>query len=1038
MKYLVKFSMKNTAAMIVLLVLLAGTAVMMTISLQKEKMPDIKYPYVQINTVYPGSPENVLENVTIPIEETVSGLQGVETIVSTSDENISIVGLRLMPDQKPEDVKNRVNSLLANMNLPPQAQQPVVSTQGLSSQPFYYLSMNMKEGTDVERLNSVKEEVLPELKSVQGVENVYTVGDREKVVSIKLDSSKLLENGISPSMVSNAIEASLADGAVGRVNFENSSQLVRFVATLEDLNELKEIEIVNNGEQKVTVGDVSEVEEVLDSKYLSSFNGTSSIMFMLFKSEDGNVVEIDKKLSGLLETWKEDFKDVNFQTTINDAVDTNNSINGMVVEGLLGAILAAVMILLFLRNFRLTFVVIVSIPLSILLSLIGMSSFDISLNLMTLGGLAIAVGRVVDDSIVVVENIYSQLLKRQERKESVILFGTQQVASAIVSSTLTTAAVFVPLAFVSGVVGDVFKPFAITLICALLASLLVSVTFIPMLVKLMVLKQIKFSKKVESVKEKKLTTQYTSLLNKLLNHKKKVLLATFVVFTGSLVLTVPSLPVAFMPSSESERTVFFDIDLPQATSKESNENTMEEIDEFITNAKNSNNDQIFESVQTLVGFNYKNNVNEVYPYKSLIITQISEGNEVDDVMDKFSKEIQTRLPDGSSVDQWVYSLNPAGQEAQFYYILSGDNMKDLQESAELIKEKMESYEELSQIDDSLSKVKNQVTVEIKVQEAKDAGLKAMDIMGQLQPILNTQNLQSQIDINGETSQIKIGINEEEIKSLDKINQLKISSPSKGLVSLSEVATVKNEAAPVQIYRENSEQVVTLTAKINGEDQAGISNQLYADLAEVELPEGVERKLGGVSDSISESFNQMFIAMFVSILAVYLVLVITFRNASAPFAILFSLPLALIGGLYGLMISGNSINVTTLIGFLMLIGIVVTNAIVLIDRVEQYREQGMDVRKAIIDASVTRIKPILMTAGATMIALIPLAVGLSDSTVMSQGLAIVVIGGLLSSTLLTLIIVPVVYELLNGKRKKAFNKKQNTEVGFESPKYKGLH
>lgn len=444
---------------------------------------------------------------------------------------------------------------------------------------------------------------------------------------------------------------------------------------------------------------------------------------------------------------------------------------------------------------------------------------------------------------------------------------------------------------------------------------------------------------------------------------------------------------------------------------------MEEIDEFITNAKNSNNDQIFESVQTLVGFNYKNNVNEVYPYKSLIITQISEGNEVDDVMDKFSKEIQTRLPDGSSVDQWVYSLNPAGQEAQFYYILSGDNMKDLQESAELIKEKMESYEELSQIDDSLSKVKNQVTVEIKVQEAKDAGLKAMDIMGQLQPILNTQNLQSQIDINGETSQIKIGINEEEIKSLDKINQLKISSPSKGLVSLSEVATVKNEAAPVQIYRENSEQVVTLTAKINGEDQAGISNQLYADLAEVELPEGVERKLGGVSDSISESFNQMFIAMFVSILAVYLVLVITFRNASAPFAILFSLPLALIGGLYGLMISGNSINVTTLIGFLMLIGIVVTNAIVLIDRVEQYREQGMDVRKAIIDASVTRIKPILMTAGATMIALIPLAVGLSDSTVMSQGLAIVVIGGLLSSTLLTLIIVPVVYELLNGKRKK---------------------
>lgn len=1025
MKSLVNFSLKNTAAMVVLIIILTGTAVMMTMSLQKEKMPNIKYPFVQINTVYPGSPEHVLENVSKPIEEAVSGLQGVETIVSTSDENISIVGLRLMPDQNPEDVKEKVNSLLTNTNLPAEAQQPVVSTQGLSSQPFYYLSMNMKNGSDEKRLNDVKEEILPELKSVQGIENVLPLGDRERVVSIKLDPSKLSSNGIAPSMVPTAIESSLAEGAVGNVNFESSSQLVRLNTTMNDLDKLKEIEIANNGGQQVTLGDVSEVEEVLDSKYASFIDGKEAITFMLVKSEDGNVVEIDKKLSVLLDKWGDDFKDVNFLTTINDAVDTNRSIDGILLEGVLGALLAALMILLFLRNFRLTFVVIVSIPLSILLSLIGMSIFDISLNLMTLGGLAIAVGRVVDDSIVVVENIYSQLLKRQERKESVILFGTQQVASAIVSSTLTTAAVFVPLAFVSGVVGDVFKPFAITLICALLSSLLVSVTFIPMLVKVMVLRQIKFTNKASSVKEKKIVTQYKSVLDTLLNHKIKVLLATFIVFIGSIILTIPNLPVAFMPTSESERTVFFDIELPQETSIESNENSVKEIETLLKDAKNSEDKQIFENIQTLVGYNYENNVNEVYPYKSLLITNVSEGNNVEEVMNRFSEDIEADLPAGSSVDQWVYSLNPASQEAQFYYILSGDNMKQLQESAALIKGEMENYDELVQIDDSLSKVKNQVSIEIKDQEAEDAGLKAMDIMQQLQPMLNSQNLKSQLDLNGDAYSLQIGINEEDVNSLDKINKLKISTPRNELVNLSDVATVKNEEAPVQIYRENTEQVVTITAKINGEDQAGISNRLYADLAKVELPDGVERNLGGVSDSISESFNQMFIAMFVSVLAVYLVLVITFRNASAPFAILFSLPLALIGGLYGLMITGNSINVTTLIGFLMLIGIVVTNAIVLIDRVEQYRHGGMDVREAIISASVTRIKPILMTAVATMIALVPLAIGLSESTMMSQGLAVVVIGGLLTSTLLTLIIVPVVYELINGIRKKvSFRNKNN--------------
>ncbi|WP_281888009.1 efflux RND transporter permease subunit [Paenibacillus sp. YYML68] len=1023
MNQLTSFSMKNVTAVIIIVLLLFGGGAYAAKSLKVESMPDIAYPVVVVSTQYTAPPKDVLDGVTEPLEKAISGVEGLKNMTSTSSDNYSQIVVELEQSVDSEEAKRDIEALLTNVRLPSGSEKPKVQTFGFASQPVYYLSLYAQNGMSQQELDKLyKDVILPGFESINGIDHVDSIGNQESVLTLKLDANAINNYGLTPGQISQSIRAALLSSPAGTVDFNGNEQMVRVKSDLNTIYGLENMKLSTPTGTTVLLKDIAKVEAITESTFFSRLNSQPAIGVRLFKTKNANAVEFGDEADRLMAVWQEQYPNIKFQPIYNGALDIKESINGMLKEGALGAILASVMILLFLRDMRMTIIVLVSIPLSTLITLMVMAPLGISLNIMTLGGMAIAIGRVVDDSIVVIENIYSQLQKAQERSESVIKLATAQVASAITSSTFTTVGVFAPIAFVSGVLGEVFRPFAITLGVALLSSLLVAVTVIPMLAKLLVLK----SKKLHVHDEHatgKLTLGYKKILLLSLNNRIKTLLIALLVFVVSIMGTVPFLAQSFMPESESDKMMMLSIKMPRETTIETMNEKVKEIEKMMLESKDALGERAFDYVEASVGYNENSNLGgsaERIPYRSSFFAVASANTNAKDAVQEFKEKIEYMLPKGSEVDGMVMSMGgPPSGGVDFNYMLKGDDLAYLKQGAQLVKEKLKEYPEMIDIKDSLSETKMEVEISVDQNKARLFGLSSAQITEAVRTWLAEEKL-GDLKFDNTTFETKVMLDPAFKDSVDKIGRFTIHSPTGAKVALTEVAKVNQIEAPAAITREMQDQYVRVTAKIDAVDKGGVSLKVSEELAKLDLPPGVRTQVKGVTDDIQESFEQMFLAMFASVFIVYLIMVLAFGNGSAPFAILFSLPLAAIGGLFALLITGESINITSLIGFLMLIGVVVTNAIVLVDRVQQLRELGYSVRDALIEAGVTRLRPIIMTAGATIIALMPLALGLSKGALISKGLAVVVIGGLTTSTLLTLVVVPIVYELIESFKRRVAN------------------
>ncbi|OXM85958.1 efflux RND transporter permease subunit [Paenibacillus rigui] len=1027
MNKLTQFSMKNiTAVMIIMLLLLAG-GIYTSTTLKVESMPDISFPVVLINTQYTAPPKDVLEDITKPLEKAVAGLEGIKNLTSTSSDNFSSIVIELEQDKKPDDVKKDVESLIANVILPQSSEKPKVQTMGFASEPVYYLSIYGNNGMSQQELDKIYKDVIqPGFNTIKGIDHLDSIGNQEAVLTMKLDANALANYDLMPGQVSSSIQSALKTSPAGSVDFNGNEQMVRVKSDLNTVYNLENMKLNTGSGDTLLLKQIAKVEAITESTFLSRLDGKPAIGVNLYKTKSANAVEFAAEADKLMEGWKKEYPNLVFHTIYNSAVDIKHSINGMVQEGALGAVLASIMILLFLRNIRMTMIVLVSIPLSILITLLFMGPLGISLNIMTLGGMAIAIGRVVDDSIVVIENIYTELQKAQERNESVIKLATSQVASAITSSTITTVGVFGPIAFVSGVLGEVFRPFAITLVVALMSSLLVALTVIPMLAKLLVMKG-KSNAHHDEESLGKFSNGYKKTLIWSLNNRKKTILLAFILFIVTIVATVPNLSTSFMPESESDKMMYFTIKMPRETTIESMDAKVKEIEAIMRESKDSTGAPTFNYVESLIGYN---NSTDRIPYRSSIFAEASAASNAKGIVKEYKEKIAYTLPKGSEVEGTLISGGgPSSGGADFSYALKGDDLLLLQQAAAMVKDKMKEFPELTEIKDTLSESKTEVEINVDQNKARLYGLSSAQITDTVRSWLAEEKI-GDLKFDNTTFKTKIMLDKSFKNSVEKIGQFPIKTSSGATIHLAEVAKVRQVDAPVSISREQQVQIVKVNAKIDSADKGGVSNKVGAALKTLTLPDGVRPEVKGVTDDIQTSFMQMFVAMGASIFIVYLVMVLAFGNGSAPFAILFSLPLAAIGGLLGLFVTHESVNITSLIGFLMLIGVVVTNAIVLVDRVQQLRESGHSVREALIDAGMTRLRPIIMTAGATIIALLPLGLGLSKGTLISKGLAVVVIGGLTTSTLLTLVIVPIIYEMIdNTKRKIAglFKKKSPSVI-----------
>ncbi|MFC0215115.1 efflux RND transporter permease subunit [Paenibacillus chartarius] len=1021
MSRLTDFSMKNVSAVIIIIALLFGGGLYSTSTLKIENFPDISFPVVSVSSTYQASPQDVMEDVTKPLEEAVSNLADVKNVSSTSSGSFSSVIIEFNQGIDLDKKKTEVKDVVAGVSLPAGAGEPQVSTFGSASAPSYYLTIQAKDGVSQAEMDRMYKDVLEdEIEGLNGIDHYDVIGNRDTKIDIELDSNALNRYGLTPAQLAQSIQGALTSGPVGTVKLSGNEKMARITGSLNTVYDLQNMEVTTPS-GTVLLSQLASVEAITDATFTARLDEKPAIALVLYKTKSANAVDFSSDIHKLTAKWSETMPQLEFKELYDGAVEVKKSINGMLKEGVVGALLAALMILVFLRNIRMTLIVLVSIPLSILITLLTMSYLNITLNIMTLGGIFIAIGRVVDDSIVVIENIYSRLVQAQEDGESVIRLATKEVSSAITSSTLATVGVFGPIGMVSGIAGQIFRPFAITLACALLASLIVALTVIPMMAKLLVAKQVQ-AKGAAAHREESYDGPvygfYRRWLEWSLRNGGKTLLLALLALVVSLAVIVPNLSVSFIPSDDSSRNIYFTVKLPNEYTLEATDAKVKEMEKVLREAKTAEGEALFESIEALVGYEGGNIAAmgvplEAVSYKAQVHAIVREGESPTQAKKQYTAALTELLPAGSELKPFTL-VGDMGSSADFSYKVKGDDQQKLQEAAVILREKLKTYPELTELEDSLSDAKTELKIEVDQKKARLYGLSASSVRDSVAFWLRDSSI-GEHKLDNVNYTINVKVREKDVDTADEVGRIAVRSSTGSLVYLSEIARIQEVDAPVNIQREKKRQVLSFTAKIESANKGGISQKIAQDLNQVSLPDGVSREVAGVSQDIGESFSQLFVAMGVAVFVVYLVMVLAFGNASAPFAILFSLPLAAIGGLLGLFITRTTLDVTTLIGFMMLIGIVVTNAIVLIDRAQQLREQGYTVRHALIEAGIVRLRPIIMTAVATIAALVPLALGFSEGTIISKGLSIVVIGGLITSTVLTLVVVPVAYEKIEGMK-----------------------
>ena len=749
----------------------------------------------------------------------------------------------------------------------------------------------------------------------------------------------------------------------------------------------------------IKLSDIADVSYIPDKDtVITRLNGDPAVVTDIYTQAGTNTVEavndINAKLAAI------NLPSGYHLTKLQDnSVQIKRSVDVMLREALLGALFAMLVTFLFLRNWRSTLVAILSIPLSIFASMVVLYWLDYSLNIMTLAGIAVAVGRVVDDSIVVMENIYRHVRTSEERSLDLVLKAAKEVAPAVTSSTITTVAVFGPMSFVPGIVGKFFAPFGITVVVSLVFSLLVAISVVPLLSRLFLL-GIKHRETGETV----LQRSYRAVLNWSLKHKLVIAALSLLVFAGSLAL-VSRIPQNFLPS---EKTVSYSLSatMPVGTATEKTNQVATRIEQSLRSYPG------LKSYQTSVsGENLRINIE-------------LDDNVTLEQTKKFEQDMQQTTDSlGPDVQAALSPLGITGYGGLFI-VVNGPDLNALKEAGDKIVTSIKTVPGLANVKTNLSAVRPQLSIDVNPDEAAKNGLNPAMVALAVRQMINGDDVMD-VTLDGRTTPVNLGLKTGDLNSLDVIRSQTLANMTGGQVKLSDVAKIDEKPGPTSIQRLNQQEYISVTGRFTTDNSSGVQKEVDARIKALNLPQGVSYYYEGETKAMSDGFKNMIFAMVAAIFLVYAVMMVAFGEMLAPIAILFSLPFIFTGGLIGLYLSGEALGMPALVGFLMLIGIVVTNAIVLMDRVLSNRKQGMDTMQALLEAGGTRLRPILMTAVATVGALLPLAVS-HEGGLISRSLAVVVISGLTTSTILTLLIVPVAYQVLDSVRSRVFSRTPKAE------------
>lgn len=983
MSKLTEWSFRNKAAMILIVVMALVMGVISYFRLPMEFLPAADNPQVMITAIGPGNDAKSMEQlVTNPLEEAVTFVKGKTDMFSTSGDGYAQVNLNFDSKTNMKEAKAEIERAVDQVKLPANVMKPFVVQFNTSMIPIAWVTLTFDESMSEQEKEAKLKAFTTELQKSEGAGQVSVSGKSTPTVSVVPLTDKLAESGIPVQTLMGVLQGRGASVSIGERTLDGAAGNINVYDQVTDLETLRKLPVAAG----VKLGDVATVELAKDQESISRMNGKDAIMFTISKSADANAVTVGKGIEKTVERLNEDVEGIDASIILSTSDSVVSSVNSMMREVLLGALFATIVILLFMRNIKATIVTIVSIPLSLGITLYLLQLSGVSLNIITLGGVAVAVGRLVDDSIVVIENIYRRLQK-ESFSIKLITDATKEVASAITSSTLVTVAVFLPMGLLRGSLQAFLLPFALTVAYSLLASLLVALTVVPLLSAVL----------LRGTKEKEHagSPKFAAFIRWNLAHKLVPIIIAVLLFAGSISAYM-FMPKGALDSSSAENVNVL-LQYPSETPADQVLEAGKKLEAYLTANKD------IEWVMMMLG-----NSADAAQYGSVSSpTQVTYMIDMKDGADAelFMDNVRSQKDNykGATLTANASNLMMGGGSSQIYIDVTGDDQEKLAQTAEQLIAAIKPIEGVQKVESNQEEKKSVYSFKVDPTLAK-----GQEVAMQLQSMLNPVPIGS---IRIEESDTPV-ILQPVVKpgSKAELEQLTVMTDA-GAAPISKVAELIRSEEPSLYYHKEGKTYIRVTANAEPKELSVVGDKITKATKELKLPEGVTLAVGGASADQSSDFADLGLTALISIGIVYLIMVLTFKTLRAPLAIMISLPLAAIGAVTGLLISGVTPDFTAMFGALMLIGIVVTNAIVLIDRVKQ-NELTMPIREALIEAATTRMRPIVMTAVATISAMLPLVFGSHESgSIVSQSLAIVVIGGLSAATLLTLIIVPCVYELL---------------------------
>ncbi len=1017
---IVDFSIKRrvTVSMVLVVVIILGFIAYTKLGL--DMFPDLELPYISVVTAYSGvSSEDIEQNITRPLEQWVATVSNVKEVKSISQEGMSIIMVEFESDTNldfaAQDVRDKLG--LFENYLPQGAQKPLVFKFNFADFPIMMYGITGGRRDLKELKEYIDNEVATRLERLDGVASAIVFSPEFAEILINVDKGKLESRGLSINQVERSIQASNINLPSGFLDVNHKEFLIRTIGEFGSTGDIKEV-VVGIGQrgEPIFLRDIAEVKET--SKEVRNrirIDGTRGVMMIVTKSSGANTVLVTRQVKELLEQIKPTLdKDLKFSIgwDMSRFIEIMASRNASNI--LLGSILAMLLILLFLRNLRPTLAIGLAIPLSVITTFVALYLADYTLNLITLAGLALGVGMLVDNSIVVIENIFRHLEEGKTPVEAARV-GTSEVGIAIIASTLTTIAVFFPMVFASGISGKLSRGLALTVAFSLLASLFVALTIIPMLASW-------FFRIKKKRKESKITLGedqfvrfrnfYEKYLHIVLKRRKLVLLSVLGLFIASLVVAF-LLGAEFMPASDRSM-IFLKLKMPVGTNLEETDRIIKYVEDQSLTDDNVLSSMVSVGVSeenaqdSASGFNPSgSNEANLMAYLTTSSKRDISDREILEKWRQFFPELKKGkiefIDIGSSMSGAVGSTSP------IEFSLFGRDLRQLEMIAERVKDRISGVKGIRDVTISLEKRKPEIQLNIKKEEASKLGLSPYDISHQVQTY-TIGTVVSRLMLGGEERDIRVRLQEEDRDTIEALKKLPIVSPMGVKTYLSQVVDFKPSFGAVKIQRENQVRKVSVNANYVDRDLRSIVKEIIEKTSDISdnLPEGYFYEMGGQYKEMLESFLTMFLALLLSVVLVYAVMASLFENLKFPFIIMFTLPLAFIGVVLLLAITGNNISLVTVMGFIILGGIVVNNGIVMVDYINQLIARGVDRYQAVVTGAATRLRPILITALTTIIGMLPMALSTSEGSEMRSPMAIALIGGLFAATFLTLFVVPILY------------------------------